>query len=408
MNESKPRYCMVVHAHYPIREPRVEREAEELANRGYDVDVLCLRHPFEPSFETIGNIHIYRLPVKRHKKSGVFIQFFEYLFFFILTFFRLSFSSVRYDVVHIHNLPDFLVFSALIPRWRGAKLILDIHDLMPEFYLSRFKDNVLSRFLSRLLKLQEKLSCNFVHHVITVSEPWRQTLIQRGIPSDKISVIMNVAGERFTKGIAELKPPLTEEYFHMLYHGTIARRYGIGIALKAVSKIRHKIPNLRFTIHGQGKSLDILQNLAADLNLNDIVTFSTEFVPTEELPKLITSAHVGVVPYRKDVFTDGILPTKLMEYVALGVPAIVARTSTIEAYFDDSMVKFFTPENEDELAQAICHLYENRGELSTLSEKANVFNKRYNWTTQAENLLTLVTQLCQQSPSRKSLTEQNS
>ena len=72
---------MVVHAHYPIREPRVEREAECLAKNNYTVDVLCLRHPFEPATETIGNVNIHRLPLRRYKGKGVIVQFFEFNFF---------------------------------------------------------------------------------------------------------------------------------------------------------------------------------------------------------------------------------------------------------------------------------------------------------------------------------------
>lgn len=393
MSTSKSRYCMVVHAYYPIREPRVEREAEALAKNNYSVDVLCLRHSFEPAFERIENVNIYRLPLKRYKKMGVIVQFFEYLYFFILTFLHLAHPSARYDVVHVHNPPDFLIFGALISRLRGAKLVLDIHDLMPEFYLSRFNNGFMSDWFSKLLKLQEKFSCCFAHHVITVSEPWRQTLIKRGTPADKISVVMNVAGEKFRAGAIKVKKPATNRRFHILYHGTLTERYGLDLALQAIAKVRHKIPELQFTIHGDGVYLDKLRNLADDLNLNDVVNYSTEFVPTEDLPNLIASAQVGLIPYRKDIFTDGILPTKLMEYVALGVPVIVARTSTIETYFDNSMVEFFTPENVDEMAASIYYLYQNRHKLPEMAKRADVFNQQYNWAKQAQNLIELANEL---------------
>jgi len=393
MSHSKSRYCMVVHAHYPIREPRVEREAECLAKNNYTVDVLCLRHPFEPATETIGNVNIRRLPLKRYKGKGVIVQFFEYLYFFILTFFHLALTSDSYDVVHVHNLPDFLVFSALIPRLRGAKIVLDLHDLMPEFYLSRFKKGSTRSGLNRLLEWQEKLSCRFAHHVITVSEPWRQTLIERSTSADKVSVVMNVVGERFKKGAVDLKKTPSNECFHIFYHGTLAKRYGLDLALEAMAKVHLKIPRLQFTIHGRGVYLDELRTLVDNLSLNDVVNFSTEFIPTEDLPNLIASAHVGLIPYRQDIFTDGILPTKLMEYTALGVPAIVARTSAVEAYFDDTMVEYFTPENVDEMAAAIYRLYQNPVRLLELAKKADKFNHQYNWSTQAQNLIELANRL---------------
>jgi len=392
MTTTKPHYCMVVHAHYPIGEPRVEREAEALVKAGYEVDVFCLRHPDEVKTETISGVNIHRLPVRRHKKSGVIVQFFEYLAFFILVFFQLGRRSGWYQIVHVHNLPDFLVFAALLPRLRGTWVILDIHDLMPEFFLSRFNDE--ANWPVRLLKLQEQLSCRFAHYVITVSEPWRQTLIKRGTSPDKTLVVMNVAGTKFTQAAAQLKAiQKSDKDLHLIYHGTLAYRYGIDLALRAIAQVCHNLPHLHFTIHGRGEYLDELQCLANELNLKNVVTFSTEYVPIEELPVLVGSAHVGLVPYRRDVFTDGILPTKLMEYAALGLPAVVSRTSGVLAYFDDTMVKFFTPEDVDELATSIKTLYHDRSQLKQLARNLKKFDQLYNWESHKINYLNLVKSL---------------
>jgi glycosyltransferase involved in cell wall biosynthesis len=387
---------MIVHNYYPIGEPRVEREADALASNGYVVDVLCLRHPSEPATEMRDGGNIYRLPVRRHKESGVIVQFFEYLAFVLLAFIRLACSATHYDVVHVHNLPDFLVFSALIPRLRGARIVLDIHDLMPEFYLSRFGHGH-GRWLAWLLRLQEKLACHFAHQVITVSEPWRQTLVKRSVPAHRCSVVMNVPGTRFVQNASRVKKISSgSSSFHLFYHGTLAYRYGIDLALRAVAQVRRELPDMRFTIHGRGEYLDSLLRLARTLELDDIVTFSTEYIPTEELPRLIASAHVGVVAYRRDVFTDGILPTKLMEYAELGIPAIVARTPAITAYFDETMVEFFTADDVKGLAHCIQTLYHDRSRLGELSRNVQRFNHRYNWATQKAEYISLVERLIQQ------------
>ena len=41
-------------------------------------------------------------------------------------------------MIHVHSVPDFLVFAALVPKLLGARIILDIHDILPEFYASKF------------------------------------------------------------------------------------------------------------------------------------------------------------------------------------------------------------------------------------------------------------------------------
>jgi glycosyltransferase involved in cell wall biosynthesis len=383
INNNSPfkRHCMVVHAYYPIGEPRVERQALALVAKGFQVDLICLKDQNDPSTDSIEGVNIYRLPVRRHKGKGIWVQLFEYLSFFILAFLKLSKLQwkQRYAVVQVHNLPDFLVFCALIPKLMGARIILDLHDLMPEFYAGRFNQSM-NALPIRLLRMQEKISCAFANQVITVTGLWRETLIQRGIPADKIVVVMNVANDRIFQR-RERSSMLTEsgQAFRLIYHGTLTHRYGIDLAIHAVDKLRTLIPRIHLTIHGKGEFLENLIELTNQLGLEAHIEFSTQYIPIAELPRLISNAHVGLVPYRQDIFTDGILPTKMMEYVALGVPVIAARTSAISAYFDEKMVHYFSPGNIDELANAIMTLYSNHELRNQLPINADRFFQQYNW-----------------------------
>ena len=389
------RHCMVVHATYPLGETRVEREALVLVEQGYRVDVICLRGRNEPATETVEGVQVFRLPVGRNKGRGLVSQLIEYLVFFTLASIKLTrlHRRQRYHVVQVHNLPDFLVFAAWIPKLSGARLILDLHDLMPEFFAGRFGTN-LSGWPSRLLRWQERLSCRFANHVITVTEPWRETLIERGIPGEKISVVMNVADDRVFRAENEPETPARkDEGFTLVYHGNITWRYGIDLAVRAVDRVRNEIPQIHFLIHGHGDYRDQLARLIDELGLQNHVTFTTRAMPTLELPKLIRKANVGVVPYRRDVFTDGILPTKLMEYAALEIPVITARTPAIEAYFDSTMVQFFEPDSVDDLARCILELFNDREHLAELKNGIRRFNDRYSWSRTGAEYVELVSTL---------------
>jgi glycosyltransferase involved in cell wall biosynthesis len=386
---------MVVHAYYPTGETRVEREARALVNHGYEVDVICLWARRGPEVETRDGVTIYRLPVKRNKSGGLVAQLCEYLTFFILAFVKLTalHRRRRYNAVQVHNLPDFLIFVGLIPKLTGARLILDIHDLMPEFYAARFNRS-LDSWPVRLIRWQEQLSCRFAHQVITVTETWRETLIERGLPAEKVSVVMNVADDRiFRRSPATELPIRNDGCFRLIYHGTLTQRYGIDLLIRAVNLVREEIPGIHLTIHGGGEYREALVKLADKLSMREHVYFTPEFVPTSELPNLIRPADVGVVPYRRDIFTDGILPTKLMEYTALGIPAIVARTPAIEAYFDNTMVEYFTPEDVNELAASILKLYRDPAYRATLAQNADIFNQHYSWTKLSAEYVDLVDSL---------------
>jgi glycosyltransferase involved in cell wall biosynthesis len=381
---------MIVHAYYPLGETRVQREAEALVAAGYEVDVICLRNRGEPDRERIGGIQVHRLPV-RLAKTSLARQFLSYLDFLARAAVRVAAIHRRrpYATVQAHNLPDFLVFAATVPKLRGVPVLLDLHDLMPEFLEGRFgrKRGV----AARLVRWQERLSCRFADHVITVSEHWRHALIERGVNPDKVSVVMNVADEEIFSRPAPLR--LDEPRMHLLYHGTITHRYGLDLAVRAVAAIRDEVPGLRLTILGQGDAIPDLEELCAHLGVAELVDIRSQVLPAEALPDLIADADLGVVPYRNDAFTDGLLPTKLMEYAAMQLPCVAARTTAIARYFDDTLAAFFEPNDARDLARAIVELAHHPERRAELARGAVRFTERYNWKTIGRRYVELVASL---------------
>jgi glycosyltransferase involved in cell wall biosynthesis len=384
---------MVVHAYYPLGETRVEREALALLDHDFKVDVICLQRQDEKAVEVVDGINVYRLPVRRRRGSGLIKQFWEYLSFFVIVFFHLSKIHLqeRYDVIQVHNLPDFLVLSALVTKFTGAKIVLDLHDLMPEFYSERSSWSMQSLPV-RIVRLQERAACAFADHIITVTNTWRKALIKRGQPSNKLSVVMNLADNRFFYFKGTRKSNQSDR-FNLIYHGIMGRRHGLDLALLAINNVRKHNPKVHLTLHGGGEEKQKLEDMVAELGLEEHVTFSSNFVPTNLLVELIRLADVGIVPYRNDVFTGGILPTKLMEYAALGIPTIVARTSCISKYFDENMVAYFEPGNVDELADNILKLSVEKNQLIVLANNIKIFNERYNWKDHQEKYVQIIQDL---------------
>ena len=389
------RHCMVVHAYYPLGETRVERQALALRDRGVEVDVVCLRKPGQPREDVIDGVAVYRVPISRRKGSGILMQSLEYLKFFILALGQVTslYLRRRYVVVQVHNLPDFLVFTALVPRLMGARVILDLHDLMPEFYTERFGRGMNSPEV-RLVRVQEWISCKFADHIITVTDLWRQALIERGQPGHKITVIMNVADERaFNPSVVPDQTLGPRNGFQLIYHGNIDQRYGLDLAVQAIDRVRRELPDVHLTVHGGGEYREVIEAMIERAKLRDHVEISREFVPTPVLAKRIKAADLGIVPYRDGVFTGAILPTKLMEYAALGLPVIAARTPTISRYFDDSMVEFFTPGDAEELANCISKLYRDRDRLADLARNISTFTERFQWRDQSSEYVSLTERL---------------
>ena len=173
------RVAEVVFSNYPW-DPRVRRAAEALAQEGASVEVICLRETdVQPRYETFNGVSITRLPLKRDR-GGKLAYLFHYGAFILLAGAVLGrrANRARFDLVHVHNMPDVLVFSALAPRVLGAKVILDLHDPMPELMETIFGRRK-ANFLIGLLRRLEAWSISFADAVITANEASRRVFLSR-------------------------------------------------------------------------------------------------------------------------------------------------------------------------------------------------------------------------------------
>src|SRR5271165_41692 len=188
------RAVAVVYSNYPS-DPRPRRAAEALVNEGASVEVICLKETdHQPEHEVFNGVDITRIPLKR-RRGGKLSYLLQYGSFILLAGAVLAGRTFkrRYDLVHVHNMPDVLVFSALIPKLFGAKVILDLHDPMPELMMTIFGLHEES-YSVRLLKKFEAWSIWFADAVLTTNEAFRK-LFLRCCPPQKISVIMNSPDE---------------------------------------------------------------------------------------------------------------------------------------------------------------------------------------------------------------------
>ena len=114
------RAVAVVYSNYPA-DPRPRRAAEALANEEMALEVICLKETDDqPAHETFNGVEITRIPLKR-RRGGKFSYILQYGSFILLAGAILAARTFkrRYHLVHVHNMPDILVFSALIPKLFG-------------------------------------------------------------------------------------------------------------------------------------------------------------------------------------------------------------------------------------------------------------------------------------------------
>ncbi len=374
----------VIRQFYFPCDTRVRREVDALARAGHEVDVICMRRPGQPLYERSGSVAVYRVPLQ-HKRGGPLRYLFEYLSFPSAAFLCAGALAVRrrWDVVQVNTLPDWLVFAAVLPRLLGARVLLDLHECMPEFFGTKFGATP-SHPVVRLLARLEQASIRFADLAITCTEQMRAAFIARGAEGEKIQVILNSADEEIFD--PQRYPPTGSgpDGFVLLSHGSIEERYGLDTAIRAVARLTGEIPGLRLEIFGEGAYQDELQELAEQLGVEDRVFFSNGLVPLDELLRAIAAADVGVVAMKRDSFRDLTHTNKMFDFIAMRRPVIVSRTASVEAYFDESCFQLFDSEDDLDLARAIRELHADPGLRERLVSRAAEVNEPYRWPRQRE------------------------
>jgi len=367
------RMCLLVNQ-YSYRHARVQRFAEALADAGAIVDMLCLR---ERNCTAIGEprgVRVITIPVSRQIRDSKGLLF-EYLAAFVLFSVRLLIlhAKNRYDVIQVHNMPDFLVFAAFIPRLLGAKLILDICDPMPEMYLSKTAGRGNGNLALRLIELEERLSTALADAVTCANAHFKTCLVRRGVPASKITVVNYVpdlrlfdpdlySGEQHRASDQGDSPPFT-----LVYPGTLEPRYGLDLPIRALPGLIPAIPGIRLVIMGPYREhVDDLVTLAEQLGVSSFVEFKPP-VPLNDVAAHLAEADVGLYAAIQDPHMSIAMPLKVLEYAAMGVPIIASRLKVLEEIFSDSAVLFFEPGDVEQFAGCVLTLYlqpERRAELA--------------------------------------------
>lgn len=375
---------------------RPRREAEALLKSGMEVDVICLRQTAnDPKCETVAGVNVRRVPL-RHRRKGKLNYVFQYGFFIGFCAGILALRSLRrrYDLVHVHNMPDVLVFSGLFSKLRGARIMLDLHDPMPELMTTifGFRENSLP---VAILMRTEKLSIWFADQVLTVNLACKRIFSSRSCQAEKVQVIMNCPDEEiFTFCVAnggnKRKP---DKPFVLMYHGSIVERHGLDLAIKALELVRRSIPEVELRVYGAPTPfLELVRESAQWKALDGAVKYLGP-KSLEKISEAIVECDLGIIPNRRSIFTELNTPTRIFEYLSRGKPVIAPLAPGITDYFGPEDLFYFELGNATELAQRIEQVYRNPLEVQEIVERGQEIYLKHSWQQEKEKFLDTVGKL---------------
>ncbi len=332
-----------------------------------------------------------RLNQSKYRGAGHFRYLIEYLKFFFKCLGTTTkfFLKRKYVVIHVNNMPDFLVFATIVPRLLGTKVILDIHDPMPNTFASKFKGRE-SGFFYWILLWQERLSAVYCNRVITVHHPVKEgILIKHGLAPQSIEVIANFADDQL---FSLQKNFSIDGKIRLVFHGTILERSGLRMLMDSLARVRHK-DCISLRIIGEGDFSQSLKQMIQSLGLSNMVDFDNRSYPVHSIPNLITGCNVGIVPLEISSVTNYALPLKLVEYISLGLPVVTVRNAAISYYLTEDDCIFFDWDDPNSLSAALDRIVENPQTLLHCRERSLALRDSFSWSGEKKKYVAMLRQL---------------
>ncbi|MEM7394268.1 MAG: glycosyltransferase family 4 protein [Verrucomicrobiota bacterium] len=332
-------------------DPRVLREAAALQENGWEVEVISLGQDGRRKSHTLPNgvtNHQVRTPKYRGDSTLSYcFSYFRFALEAMMMVLRLGMKK-RYSAVHVHTMPDLLILCALPIKLWGTPVVLDVHDTVPEVYQDKFNCSS-SHPLIQTLRWCEKFAVRFADEVITVNHEHSDLVRKRsGLKKDPHIIFNAVDLETFKERPKPEKRPLTR----LIVHGTLSHRHGLDVLLDAFPRVLEAEPDTVLNIYGNGDAVPALREKIQSLGLGDSVHLSGKYHPLEEMAGYVRNADIGIIPYRKTHSTQYMLPTKLLEYLAVGLAVVTCETLPVRSMFEGSL-KIWDDGDPDSLADLI-------------------------------------------------------
>lgn len=389
------RVAMVTFSPYPF-DPRPRRAVDVLVKEGMSVDLVCLADGKGPRRESLHSVEVSRVPLKQ-RRGGKLTYAYQYSAFILISATIMALRSLnrRYDLVYVHNMPDILVATALLPKAFGAKVIIDLHDPMPELMMTIFGANAES-WSVRLLRSLEKWSLKQASSVITVNIACKRIFASRSCDAEKIDVVMNSPDEQifpFCVPNSHITTKSRDQRFVIMYHGSIVERNGLDLAVNALARVRESFPSAELRIYGAHTSfVERVLESAREKGLGQAVHYLGR-TKLEDIARAVKTCDVGIIPNQRNPFTEINTPVRIFEYLALGKPVVAPHTPGIQDYFDKGSLLFFEPGNADDLAQQITRVFARPYEVAKIVKRGQEVYQAHTWAREQEVLLNRISRM---------------
>ena len=301
--------------------------------------------------------------------EGIVKRIFDYLsFLFSAVFLCRRFPD--FDIILATSPPIFVAFAGAAVAWRRRKpWVFEVRDLWP----ASIRAVGVSK--SPLLKLVEKLELALYRgadRVMVLTRSFKEDLVSRGIDGEKIDVVTNgvdLAQFRLPGSNNRVRAELgvSDDALLVGYIGTTGLAHGLSTLVEAAERCAAR-SDIVFLIMGEGADRKSLESAVAEKGLKNVIF--RDFVGHDEVVDYISSLDLSVVHLRPDPVFHAVIPSKIFENMALGVPLLMAvEGESAEIVMEAGCGVCISSGDSAMMAEAVLRLADEREELAEMGQR---------------------------------------
>ncbi len=338
--------------------------------------------------EVIDGIKVIRVWTYITANEGFLKRIIDYISFSVSSFF--AGLTVKTDII-VATSPQF--FTALSGRWlsffKQKPWIMEIRDLWPESAKSvaAVSNNIFFSFFEWLeLRLYKNAT-----RLITVTDTFKKKISERGIDSNKISVVKNGANlelyQAKPKNADLLKKLGLENKFVVGYIGTHGMAHKLDFILESITKI--KDDTIHFLMIGDGAEKNNLLKLARKLDLKNVSFLAP--VTKKEVPEYLSIIDVALVPLKKNDTFKTVIPSKIFEASSMQKPILLGVEGESQKIIEDFNAGLcFEPENEQDFLDKLTTLKNEPDTYATLQKGCKQLALSFDRKVKAKDMLKVI------------------
>ncbi|MBC9229536.1 glycosyltransferase family 4 protein [bacterium SPL81] len=273
--------------------------------------------------EQIDGISVLRVALYPNHDSSALKRILNYISFaFMATLFGI-FATKKADVIYAYHPPLTVGLAAIfIKLFRRTPVVYDIQDMWPDTLKATgmLNNQKILNFVGSICRLVYY----FVDHIVVLCPGFKKLLNERGVPSDKVTVIYNWCDENSliqTQPIKVDYQNLLKDRFNIIFAGNMGKAQSLDTILDVAKKLKLQA-KIQFVFVGGGTETDRLKQRASDENIENIVFIPR--MPMSEVGSVLSHADLLLVHLKRDPLFEITVPSKTQAYMAIGKPLLMA------------------------------------------------------------------------------------